>query len=168
MLAAALGRRGGRPLLVIDLAVPRDVEPAARGLSGLTLLDLDDVQRRVDGNLRARRAEAGRAEALVAAESVRFERWRASLGAQETVAELRRRARATVDDLLRENALRWEGMTPADRDRVGALAHAVATRLLDEPTRRLRDAGGDAAALDVARTLFGLAEGGADRRRAAG
>jgi glutamyl-tRNA reductase len=166
-LAFAMARRSGRALLVIDLAVPRDVEPAARTLPGLTLLDMDDVQRRVEGNLAARRAEAGRAEALAAGEAARFERWRASLGATETVAELRRRASLVVDELLRDNALRWEGMTAADRDRVTALARAVATRVLDEPTRRLRAAGDDPAALAAARGLFGL-EAAAAERRAAG
>jgi glutamyl-tRNA reductase len=164
-LALAMGHRSGRPLLVIDLAVPRDVEPTARSLAGLTLLDMDDVQRRVEGNLAARRAEAGRAEALAAAEAGRFERWRAALGANETVAELRRGAGAIVDELLRDNALRWEGMTPADRARVDALARAVATRVLDAPTRRLRAAGDDPAALETARTLFGLDE--VDAQRAA-
>jgi len=157
-LKAALRRRGGRELLVIDMAVPRDVDPAARDLDGLTLLDLDDVQRRIDANLFKRRAAAGQAEALAAAEAVRFERWRAALGAGMTVAELRKHADGIVDELLRDNALRWEGMTAADRERVTALARAVATRLLDEPTRRLREAGDDSAALASARELFGLSE----------
>jgi glutamyl-tRNA reductase len=165
-LALAMERRSGRPLLVIDLAVPRDVEPAARSLAGLTLLDMDDVQRRVEGNLAARRAEAGRAEALAAAEADRFERWRAALGATETVAELRRGAGTIVDDLLRENALRWEGMTVADRARVEALARAVATRVLDAPTRRLRATGDDPAALEAARALFGLGDEAPAARRA--
>jgi glutamyl-tRNA reductase len=161
-----MAHRSGRPLLVIDLAVPRDVEPSARSLAGLTLLDMDDVQRRVEGNLAARRAEAGRAEALAATEAARFEKWRAALGASETVAELRRRAGAVVDDLLRDNALRWEGMTVADRERVEALARAVATRVLDAPTRRLREAGDDPAALATARGLFGLDAADAVARRA--
>src|SRR5439155_15251743 len=87
-LAAALLARAGRPMLVIDLAVPRDIDPAARGLAGLTLLDLDDVQRRVDEGLRSRRAAAGHAETLAASEAARFERWRASLGAVATVSAL--------------------------------------------------------------------------------
>jgi len=143
-------------MLVIDLAVPRDVDPSARGLAGLTLLDLDDVQRRIDDGLRSRRAAAGHAETLVAAEAARFERWRASLGAVATVSALRQRADAIVDGLLADNALRWEGMTEADRERVAMLARAVASRLLDEPTRRLKASASDGAALDAARALFGL------------
>ncbi|HEY3190501.1 MAG TPA: glutamyl-tRNA reductase [Solirubrobacteraceae bacterium] len=167
-LVAALRGRGDRPLLVIDLAVPRDVDPAARGLPGLTLLDLDDVQRRVDDNLRSRRAAAGDAEKLAADEAARFERWRASLGAVATVSALRQRADAIVDGLLADNATRWEGMTDADRERVEALARAVASRLLDEPTRRLKASASDAGALDVARALFGLAEPGAAPQALAG
>jgi glutamyl-tRNA reductase len=157
-LAAALAARDGRGLLVIDLAVPRDVEPSARGLRGLTLLDLDDVQARAEANLRARRADAGRAESLAAEEAARFERWRSSLGAVETVSALRRRADSIVEGLLADNDTRWEGMTDADRERVSALARAVASRLLDEPTRRLKAAAADPTALDAARDLFGLAD----------
>ena len=157
-LEAALRGREGRPMLVIDLAVPRDVESGARGLPGLTLLDLDDVQRRVDEGLRSRRAAAGHAETLAASEAARFERWRASLGAVATVSALRRRADAIVDGLLADNAMRWEGMTEADRERVALLARAVASRLLDEPTRRLKASASvsDASVLEAARALFGL------------
>ena len=162
-LARALAARGGRDLLVIDLAVPRDVDPAARTLDGLTLFDLDDVQSRADENLEARRAHLGAASAMAADEAERFERWRAGLGAKHTVAELRQRADSIVAGLLDDNAGRWEGLTDADRDRVAMLARAVASRLLDEPTRQLKAsaAASDDAALDAARALFGLDAGAA-------
>jgi len=153
---AVAGRKGRAPLLVIDLAVPRDVEPSARSLSGVTLLDLDDIQARADANLAARRAHAGRAESLAASEASRFERWRSSLGAVETVSALRRRADAIVESLLADNDRRWEGLTEADRERVTALARAVASRLLDEPTRRLKASAADPTALAAARELFAL------------
>jgi len=162
-LARALAARGGRDLLVIDLAVPRDVDPAARTLDGITLFDLDDVQSRADENLEARRAHLGAASAMAADEAERFERWRAGLGAKHTVAELRQRADSIVAGLLDDNAGRWEGLTDADRDRVAMLARAVASRLLDEPTRQLKAsaAASDDAALDAARALFGLDAGAA-------
>ena len=162
-LARALAARGGRDLLVIDLAVPRDVDPAARTLDGITLFDLDDVQSRADENLEARRAHLGAASAMAADEAERFERWRAGLGAKHTVAELRQRADSIVAGLLDDNAGRWEGLTDADRDRVAMLARAVASRLLDEPTRQLKAsaAASDDAALDAARALFGLNAGAA-------
>ena len=167
-LMCALDARGGRPLLVIDLAVPRDVDPAARGLEGLTLFDLDDVQARADANLEARRAHLDTATAMAADEADHFERWRAGLGAKKTVAELRQRADAIVAGLLDDNASRWEGLTDADRDRVAALARAVASRLLDEPTRQLKSAAAasDDAALGAARALFGL--DASERRALAG
>ena len=122
----------------------------------MTLLDLDDIQARADANLAARRAHAGRAESLAASEASRFERWRASLGAVETVSALRRRADAIVESLLADNDRRWEGLTEADRERVTALARAVASRLLDEPTRRLKASAADPTALAAARELFAL------------
>ena len=74
------------------------------------------------------------------------------------MSALRRRADAIVDGLLADNALRWEGMTEADRERVALLARAVASRLLDEPTRRLKASASvsDASVLEAARALFGL------------
>jgi len=164
-LERALSRRDGRPLLIIDLAVPRDVDPAARGLPGLTLYDLDDVQRRADANARARAADAGRAEELSLAEATRFERWRAALGATSTVAALRRRADTIVDDVLRDNDTRWESLSDADRDRLASLARSIASRLLDEPTRRLKASAGDDEALAAARELFGLEDAAAPPAR---
>ncbi|HSK51056.1 MAG TPA: glutamyl-tRNA reductase, partial [Solirubrobacterales bacterium] len=90
-LAAAMAAREGRPLTLIDLAVPRDVAPACRELPGVHLHDLDDVQRTVERNASGREAEAKRAEAIVAAELDRFERWLAALDLVPTIAALRER-----------------------------------------------------------------------------
>jgi glutamyl-tRNA reductase len=157
----AVARRDGRPLVIVDLAVPRDVDPAVRGVPGVTLLDLDDVQARVTRNRAARQADAGAAEAVVAAEVERFERWRTAREAAPTVAALQTAGNAIVAELLDHNAPHWESLSPADRDRVASLARAVARRLLDEPTRRIKQAAldGDATAELAARALFALPQG---------
>ena len=159
-VARALARRGGRPLVLVDLAVPRDVDPAVRELPGVTLLDLDDVERRVVDNRAARRAEVAEARPLVDAEAARFERWRAAREAAPTVAALQGAGEAIVADLLERNAPHWESLSAADRERVARLAHAVARRLLHEPTLRLKRAAeaGDAGPGHAARELFGLEE----------
>src|SRR4051794_37530121 len=160
-VARAMTRRGGRPLVLVDLAVPRDVDPAVRGMPGVTLLDLDDVQRRAARNLRSREADLGRAREILAAEVERFERWRAGRAAAPTVAALQSAGNAIVAELLDRNAPHWESLSPADRDRVASLARAVARKLLDEPTRRIKQAAleGDATAELAARTLFALPRG---------
>jgi glutamyl-tRNA reductase len=157
----AMARRGGRPLVLVDLAVPRDIDPAVRGMPGVTLLDLDDVQRRADRNLRGRAADVGRAREILAAEVERFERWRTAREAAPTVAALQSAGNAIVAELLDRNAPHWESLSAADRDRVASLARAVARRLLDEPTRRIKQAAldGDATAELAARALFALPRG---------
>jgi glutamyl-tRNA reductase len=140
MANRAGGARPERPLLLIDLAVPRDIDPACRTLEGVSLHDVDDVQAIVERNASGRAAEARRAEGILDSELVRFERW---LGAQElvpTVAALRERADAIVAQVLAENENRWEDLSEADRERVELMARAVASRLLHEPTVRIKGA----------------------------
>ncbi|MEA2154286.1 MAG: glutamyl-tRNA reductase [Solirubrobacteraceae bacterium] len=154
-VATAMAARGGRPLVIVDLGMPRDVDPSAGELPGVTLLDLDDVDRRLDANHEERRAQSAEAEAIVEHEQRRFQTWLAGHGAAPAVAMLHEQAEAIVTLVLSENDSRWEDLTPADRERVAVVARTIARRLLHEPTRRLR-ADGEAAA-DAALELFGLA-----------
>ena len=151
--------REGRPLLLVDIAVPRDVEPACREIAGVSLHDVDDVQKIVERNASGREAEARRAERLLDAEQDRFERWLSSLEAVPTIAALRERGEEVVRRVLAENEGRWESLSEADRERLSAMAKAIASRLLHEPTLRMkRSAGDDEAYLYVSalRELFGL------------
>ena len=154
-----MGEREDRPLLLIDLAVPRDVEPECRDIPGVTLHDIDDFQQIVERNASGREAEARRAEPILNGEQDRFERWLASLAVVPTVAALRESADEIVKRILAENEGRWESLSEADRDRMTLMARAVASRLLHEPTVRMkRAAGNDDAYLYVSalRELFGL------------
>ena len=151
--------RDGRPLLLVDIAVPRDIEPACREIAGVSLHDIDDVQQIVERNASGREAEARRAEPILDAELDRFERWLASLEVVPTIASLRERADEVVRRVLAENEGRWESLSEADRERLAAMAKAIASRLLHEPTLRMkRSAGSDDAYLYVSalRELFGL------------
>ncbi len=76
---AALRARRGRPLLFVDLAVPRDIDPALSGVDGCFVYDIDDLEAVVEASLAGRRAEAVRAERIVASEAERFREWQASL-----------------------------------------------------------------------------------------
>jgi glutamyl-tRNA reductase len=158
-LEHVMGLRGGRPLLLVDIAVPRDIEPACREVAGVSLHDIDDVQQIVERNASGREAEARRAERILDAEQDRFERWLASLEVVPTIAALRERGEEIVRRVLAENEGRWEDLGEADRERLGAMAKAIASRLLHEPTLRMkRSAGSDEAYLYVSalRELFGL------------
>ena len=162
-LAAVMEERGGRPLLIVDLAVPRDIDSACGGLDGVTLLDMDALQAQVRGHLGVRRAEAVQAEAIVEDEIQSFAGWLGRLEVLPTLTALRERGDAIVDGLLAENAGRWEGLTERDAARVEAMARAVVKRLLHEPTARVRDldATDRHARLSLLRELFGLEEAAA-------
>jgi glutamyl-tRNA reductase len=172
-------QRSGRPLLLIDIAVPRDIDPRVRELSGMTLYDMDDLQRTVARNLDVQEAEASRARTIVEEELGRFDRWLSTLDVVPTIAALRERGEEIINQVLRENESRWEALSEADRDRLELMARAVVNRLLHEPTTRLKRATDEDAAyvhLQALRELFGLdtgalGEGGAqvtslDERRA--
>jgi glutamyl-tRNA reductase len=158
-LALVAEQRDGRPLLMIDIAVPRDIEPSVRELRGVTLYDMDDLQREVARNLGTREAESARARQIVDQEVERFSAWLASLDVVPTIAALRELGDGVVEQVLRENEPRWESLSEADRARVEMLARAVVNRLLHEPTLRLKGAvDGDRSYVYVQalRELFGL------------
>jgi glutamyl-tRNA reductase len=163
-LALVEEERGGRPLLLIDIAVPRDIDPAVREIPGVTLYDMDDLQREVARNMGSREAEAVRARQLVEQEVDRYVRWLASLDVVPTIAALRELGEGVVQQVMRENESRWESLGEADRERVEVMARAVVNRLLHEPTLRLKSAtAGDDSYVYVQalRELFGLEVHGA-------
>jgi glutamyl-tRNA reductase len=161
-MALVVEQRGGRPLLMIDIAVPRDIEPSVRDLPGVTLYDMDDLQREVARNMGSREAEAVRARRLVEQEVERFGQWLASLDVVPTITALRSLGSDVVEQVLRENESRWESLSEADRERVEVLARAVVNRLLHEPTVRLKaavDEDNSYVYVQALRELFGLEVG---------
>ncbi len=161
-LELVMAERDGRPLLLIDIAVPRDIDPDCGELNGVTLYDIDDLQAVVARNLSTRAEEAPRALEIVEEEIHRFARWLGQLDALPTVSALREHGNAIVEQVLAENSGRWETASARDIARIEAVARAVMGRLLHEPTIRLRSLNGDHghASLELFRELFGLREAG--------
>jgi glutamyl-tRNA reductase len=156
-LEVVVEERGRRPLVLIDIAVPRDIEPSVRDLcSGVTLFDMDDLQSEVARNLSVREAEATKAGALIDQETERFDRWLETLDVVPTITALRERAESIVEQALRENEPRWERLSEADRERVGVMARAIVGRLLHEPTMRLKRGEDAYEHLHALRELFDL------------
>jgi glutamyl-tRNA reductase len=158
-LDVVLEERGRRPLVLIDIAVPRDIEPSVRDLcSGITLFDMDDLQREVARNMSVHEAEAAKASSLVDEEAERFGRWLETLDVVPTIAALRELGERIVEQVLGENESRWESLSEADRERVGVMARAVVNRLLHEPTLRLKAGAGEESYvhLNAMRELFAL------------
>lgn len=164
-LELVLGRRKNqtpptRPLLFIDIAVPRDIDPRCGELEGVTLYDIDDLQQVVARNLDSRAGEVPLAEEIVEEEIHRFASWLGQLEALPTVSALRAHGDAIVERVLAENEGRWESASPRDLVRVEALARSIANRILHEPTIRLRSLSEarSHASLQLVRELFGLRE----------
>jgi glutamyl-tRNA reductase len=153
-LAVVMEARGGRPLVLIDIAVPRDIEHACGEIDGVSVYDMDDLQAVVARNIGVREAERARAEAVVEEEIQRFARWLAQLEVMPTITSLREHGADIVDQVLAENAGRWESASPRDLARIEAVARAVMQRLLHEPTIRLKESGHGRQ--QVLRELFGL------------
>ncbi len=157
-LELVMSEREGRPLLLIDIAVPRDIDPGCAELEGVSLYDIDDLQTAAARNLSTRASEAPRAQEIVEEEIHRFARWLGQLETLPTVSALREHGNALVEQVLAENAGRWESASPRDLARVQEIARAVMSRLLHEPTIRLRSLSQERghASLELVRELFGL------------
>jgi glutamyl-tRNA reductase len=157
-LELVMRARHGRPLLLVDLAVPRDIDPACADLEGVTLFDMDDLQARVAHTISVREAEALRAESIVEEEIKRFAAWLGTLAVQPTIRALREYGDAIVEQVLAENKARWELASERDVARAEAIARSVMNRLLHEPTLRLRTMteGRSHGRLQIMRELFGL------------
>jgi glutamyl-tRNA reductase len=168
-LELVMRARGGRPLLLVDIAVPRDIDPACRNVPGVTLYDMDDLQSAVAHTLSVREAEARRAEEIVEEEIQRFADWLGTLAVRPTIRALREYGDAIVEQVLAENAGRWERASERDRARIEAVARSVMNRLLHEPTLHLRTLGetGSHGRVQIMRELFGL-DGAPDAAEPAG
>jgi len=164
-LEQVMAERQERPLLLIDIAVPRDIEATCGELQGVSLYDIDDLQAVVARNLSTRENEAPRAQEIVEEEIHRFARWLGQLETLPTISALREHGSNLVEQVLAENAGRWESASPRDLARIEAVARAVMSRLLHEPTIRLRSFSEERghASLELVRELFGLREDAASQ-----
>ena len=148
--------RKGRPLFLIDLAVPRDVDPAVNDIDGCYVYDIDDLEAVVEATLSGRRREAERAEGIVAEEAERFRAWQASLDVVPTIASLRARA-----EEIRSAELSKAKLSDRERAAVDSITTQILNKLLHLPTVRMKEAAAAADAVlyaDAVRHLFGLEE----------
>lgn len=158
-VAAAMRRRGARRLVMLDLAVPRDIDPAAANTLGVVLHAIDDIQRVVDRTLTRRLAEVPHVERLVADELAKFDDWRRSRAVTPLVRELRAHfEQVRVEEMAR--ALKHA--PPDERTRAERLTQALVNRLLHMPTVSIKtaDPASDAgqSRLNAARDLFALGQ----------
>ena len=160
-VAAALRRRRGGRLVLVDLAVPRDLDPEIGELDGCYLYDIDDLEEIVAETLSGRRREAERAESIVAAEAEKFHEWHASLDVVPAIASLRARAEEIREaELLKADALLGR-LDESQRRAVEAVTAQIVNKLLHLPTVRMKQAAAAADGVlyaEAVRHLFGLGE----------
>ena len=166
-LTAAMARRHGRPLVLADLAVPRDVDPTCARIAGVTLVDLDRIREAVDRDHAA--TDLARAWAIVEEETEAFAAARRTLQVQPTIAALHRRGEQIRQGELDRVAGKLTGLAPEQRQAVEALTRRIVNTLLHDPTVRLKQAAqhhpDDAVLADAAHALFDLPQGAGDRTR---
>ena len=153
--------RRNRPLFVIDIALPRDVEAAAGEIEQVFLYNIDDLQATVRENLARRTGEVSRAEAIVGEEVDRFGAWFRSRGAIPTVVALRQRFETIRRAELERLDFKMSSLPPDARARVDEITHLIVEKLLLTPTEQLKSLGDQetvGAYAEAISRLFGLAE----------
>jgi glutamyl-tRNA reductase len=155
---AAQEARHGRPLFLIDIAVPRDIAEGAGRVPGVFLYDIDDLQKVAAANLRERKKEAVAAETIVEHEVAEFLDWRRSLEIVPLVVELRRRADEIRRAEIEKARHRLGPLTPEQESALEAATSAIVNKLLHAPTVRLKELAGHGQAeqLGLVRRLFDL------------
>ena len=155
-LASVVGERHGRELLVVDIAVPRDVDPTAGEIEGVTLLDMDDLREFADVGIRERQREVTAVHAILDVELDRYVDESTARSVAPLVASLRARGDLVRSGELQRLAARLGDLDDRQRDAVEALAAGIVGKLLHEPTVRLKDAAGTARGERLAEALRDL------------
>ncbi|HET6545771.1 MAG TPA: glutamyl-tRNA reductase [Rhodanobacteraceae bacterium] len=166
LVADAIAARLRRPMFLVDLGVPRDIDPQAANLEDVFLYTIDDLRRVIDDNLRSRQEAAREAEAMIELSVEHFMGWWRALDLNSPVSALRRDAELNRDELLgKAQSLLARGKSPEEA--LAYLAHSLTNRLLHAPSANLRAAAlrGDADLLRAAERLFdaGASAGPAER-----
>ncbi|MFW6202090.1 MAG: glutamyl-tRNA reductase, partial [Gemmatimonadota bacterium] len=159
LVERALPAGAARPLLIVDIALPRDVEPGVGGLDNVFLYDLDDLQQVVEGNLERRREEVPAAESLIEEAVERFEAWHAARDVAPLIEEMRGRAEAVRREEVERALGKLRGLGSAEREAVETLTRRLLNKVLHRPTVRLREAASNGSGEDVveaAKYLFAL------------
>lgn len=161
----ALAARGGRPLCILDIALPRDVDPAVGALDNVFLYDLDDLRAVVAANLERRHAELPSAEQVIGAEVEKYWNWLAGLATIPVLTRFRAEMERVREEELTQAMRKLGALSPAERQTVEYLSRSLMNKFLHEPSVRLRAAAANGRGLgivDAVRYLFALDERGAE------
>jgi glutamyl-tRNA reductase len=159
MLERAMAERSNRSLLLVDLGMPRNIEPSAADLYNVYLYDMDHLAGIVEQNKKARQDEVPRAESIVEEQVEKFQKWQSGVEASAVVGALRERLVAEREAFLRERLADWPHLSPEDRSRMAGLMDDLLNRVLLERAESLkgeRDLRRKLQNLEALRDLFRL------------
>ncbi len=131
-------QRRNRPIFLIDIAVPRDIDPKANEIDNVYLYDLDDLQGVVQDNLRERKREAERAEALIEREVSQYVGWLTSLKVVPTIVAMRKKIESIREEELGKMLARLPDLTPEERQAISALTSSIVNKILHDPMAELK------------------------------
>ena len=153
-----MAQRSGRPILLVDIAVPRDVDPRVGHIPGVSLYNIDDVQGYAERNLTLRAQETDKAEAIVEAEVAKFQGWWRTQEVVPTITAIRGMAEAVRVEELHKTLQRLPDLAEADRARIEAMSKAIVSKLLHEPVMYLKERRNGDVSVETIRSLFGVDE----------
>jgi glutamyl-tRNA reductase len=159
---STLAARQGRRLYLIDVAVPRDVEPEVGLLPGVDLMDIDALAARANKGLRRREAEVAKVDQIILDEIDRFAAWQSSQRVTSTIASLQQRAEALRREELRRVSARLANVSPEAQQAIEAATRAIINKMLHHPITVLRETalqGTDARYVQAVEELFDLGPG---------
>jgi len=168
MVKKVLRKRRNRPLFVIDIAVPRDVEPEVNKLNNVYLYDIDDLKGVIEINKAQRQEEAVKAQRIVNEEVVKFEKWLKTLSVVPTIVSLRNKAEAIIQAEFGKSRSALDQLSPSQREAVEVLIRSIVEKMLNDPILFLKGKAGRSTLndyLDTIRKLFSLDEGDETRQR---
>ena len=142
--SVVVARHDASPLVMVDVGLPRNIDPAVRAIPSVRLIDLDDLERLRPTDVGGRRAEVDRAEALAVEAARSIEAWLRVRAIGPAITDLRRQGEAVRSLELRRAARQLAGLTPEQHAAVERLTEAIVKKLLHRPTVALRDAAADA------------------------
>lgn len=157
LIEEAAAGRNGTPLAIMDMAVPRDVDPVAAAVQGVHVYTLDDVESLAEANRQQRESEARQVEAIVAEEAAKFRQWWKARGVTPTIAAIRHDAEEIRAAEVARTVERMDGLSEEDARRIEQMTRALVKKLLHQPTAHLRERN-DESVTQSARQLFGLDE----------
>ncbi len=163
MVHRAMEQRGDRALCLIDIAVPRDVDPESRKVRNVYLYDIDDLEAISLANRERRQKEVGKVEAIIGEEVARFTEWAASLEAVPVIASLQEKAEAVRKREVGKAMRKLGHLSESDKEQIEALAASIARKLLDDPINVLKEQSQNKEYIDSAKHLFRL-DGNEPRR----